>query len=63
MCRRLHLLEEDSSSHTQMQNEGKLDNDSVTVDQQALSQNNMEKTDPSEIERTYNIRKQQTQFY
>ena len=27
------------------------------------SLNNLEKTDPSEIERTYNIRKQQTQFY
>ena len=25
--------------------------------------NNLEKNDPSEIERTYNIRKQQTQFY
>ena len=25
--------------------------------------NNLEKTDPSEIERTYNIKKQQTQFY
>ena len=25
--------------------------------------NNLEKTDPSEIERTYNIRKQQTRFY
>ena len=26
-------------------------------------QNNLEKTDPSEIERTYNRRKQQTRFY
>ena len=25
--------------------------------------NNPEKTDPSEIQRTYNIRKQQVQFY
>ena len=25
-------------------------------------QNNLEKTDPSEIEKTYNIRKQQTRF-
>ena len=25
--------------------------------------NNLKKTDPSEIERTYNIRKQQTQYY
>ena len=30
-----------------------------TVGQQI---NNLEKTDPSEIERTYNIRKQQTRF-
>ena len=28
-----------------------------------LNHNNLEKTDPSEIERTYNIRKQQTWFY
>ena len=25
--------------------------------------NNLEKTDPTEIERAYNIRKQQTRFY